>query len=201
MEMRLGDTTPTAIRDLWGGCMHRVTSAQYLEDVAGIMVSEIYERFQASLVMTRAFLTVPFQSLPARQKEFARELARSVALESLLKPATPVLSLVGTRGCVEDWNHVRRSHRHLALPLLSESFVGAIPMMSRLLKELGLPLTWDQGPGEVLTGQTLGSEVGFFHIEDATVAEDELGRKIITAQEFVADYDVRSVFAVGGGER
>jgi hypothetical protein len=86
----------------------------------------------------------------------------------------------------------------VAIPLLSEAFVDSIPMMSRLLKELGLPLTWVQDPGAVMLRQTIGAEVGFFYVEDALSATDELGRKIIPAQEFVSNYGVRCVFAVGG---
>jgi hypothetical protein len=71
-------------------------------------------------------------------------------------------------------------------------------MMSRLLKDLGLPLTWVQDPGAALERQVIGSEVGCFWVADASAALDELGRKIIPAQAFVTGQSVRSVFAVGG---
>jgi len=106
--------------------------------------------------------------------------------------------LLATRGCMEVWNDPRKSQGHVAIPLLSEDFVDSIPMMSRLLRELGLPLTWVQDPGAVMVRQTIGSEVGFFYVEDACNATDELGRKIIPAQDFVSKYSVQSVFAVGG---
>ena len=46
--------------------------------------------------------------------------------------------------------------------------------------------------------EMIGSQVGSFYVADPTNATDELGRKIIPAQDFVADYAVRSIFAVGG---
>lgn len=81
---------------------------------------------------------------------------------------------------------------------MTKSAVGSIPMTSRLQKELGLPLTWVQDPGTMTVGQTLGSETGFFHVKDAPNAVDELGRKVIPVQEFVATCGVKSVYAVGG---
>jgi hypothetical protein len=196
--MRINEATPGTIRQIWADWEPRFAKMKDLDDFAGVAVSDLYERFEASLVMVRAFMTVPYQSLPEPQRSFALELARSVHLEALLGPTTPVLCLLATRGCVDDWNDPRNSRGHLAIPLLSEDFVASIPMMSRLLKELGLPLTWVQDPGPMVARQTIGSEVGFFCVEDAPSAIDELGRKVIAAQKFVSDHGVASVFAVGG---
>jgi hypothetical protein len=196
--MRITEANPINIRQLWSSCASRIATSPYLDDITAAVVGELYEQFADSLVMVRAFITVPFEYLPERQREFARELARSVQLEALLNSNTPVHSLLATRGCIDDWNDPRKSRGHVAIPLLSEAFVDSIPMMSRLLKELGLSLTWVHDPGAVLLRQTIGAEVGYFHVEDAPSATDELGRKIIAAQEFVSNYGVKSVFAVGG---
>ncbi len=53
-----------------------------------------------------------------------------------------VLSLLGTRGEDMRWNDRRNSQGHVGIPLVSADFIDAIPMMSRLLKELGLDLNW-----------------------------------------------------------
>ncbi|MBI5477574.1 MAG: hypothetical protein HY906_01890 [Deltaproteobacteria bacterium] len=196
--MRLLETTPATIRELWNECGPRLGPSPYVDEVAAAAVSALYERFAESLVLARAFLTIPFQHLPGRQQAFATAAARAVGLDAELRPTTPVHSLLATRGCDERWNDARRSSGHVAIPLLSEAFVGSIPMMSRLLKALGLPLTWVQDPGAMMARQVLGAETGFFHVEDASSAIDELGRKIIPAQEFVARHAVSSVFAVGG---
>jgi PAS domain S-box-containing protein len=196
--LRITETTPAAILQIWDNCATRVADSRHLDDVTTVVAGELYERFSDSLALVRAFFTIPYPALPERQREFALELARSVQLESLLGRTTPVLTLLATRGCVEDWNDTRKSRGHVAIPLLSEDFVASIPMMSRLLKELGLPLTWVQDPGAAVARQTIGAEVGFFCVEDAAITVDELGRKVIAAQEFVSSYSVRSVFAVGG---
>jgi hypothetical protein len=196
--MKLSQATPVAVGDVWTARAVSLSARPYVAEVATTVVDGLYERFAESLVMARAFLTVPYQILPERQRQFATNLARSVRLENLLGPNTPIHSLLATRGCVAEWNNPLQSRGHVAIPLLSEAFVSSIPMMSRLLKELGLPLTWVQDPGAVMERQMVGSESGSFFVADPANALDELGRKIIAAQEFVASHSVRSVFAVGG---
>jgi hypothetical protein len=61
---------------------------------------------------------------------------------SALTGTTPVLSLVGTQGQEADWNDNRKSKQHRGVPLISAEFVDGIPMIARLLRELGVPLDW-----------------------------------------------------------
>lgn len=196
--MKLSDATPAVIRDIWLQKSSSISDRPYIAEVAETVIDGLYERFEESLVMARAFLTVPYQMLPERQRQFATNLARAIHLENLLGPYTPVHSLLATRGRVSGWNNPRESRGHVAIPLLSEAFVSSIPMMSRLLKDLGLPLTWVQDPGAVFERQMIGFEVGCFWVADPANAVDEFGRKVIPAQEFVTDHQVHSVFAVGG---
>jgi hypothetical protein len=196
--MRLADTTSAAAFELWAICASRIEASHYLEDAAAAVVDGFYDRLTDSLVMARAFMTIPLQSLPTRQQDFATEIARSANVEALLGPFTPVLSLLATRGSTDDWNDRRKSRGHVAIPLVSEAFVASIPMMCRLLKELGLPLAWVQDPGAAMSKQMIGHEAGVFFVEDASTATDDLDRKIIPAQDFVSAHAVKSVFAVGG---
>jgi hypothetical protein len=158
--MKLSQATPTVLRDLWDERKTSIGDHPYISVLAQTIIDGIYERFEESLVMARAFLTVPYQILPERQRKFAANLARTVHMEDDLGPNTPVHSLIASRGRLTEWNDPRRSRGHIAIPLLSEAFVSTIPMMSRLLKEFGLPLTWVQDPGVVMERQTIGSEVG-----------------------------------------
>jgi hypothetical protein len=196
--MKLADVTPLLVRDAWVARAQGLPARPCIAAVAAAAVDCLYEQFAESLVMVRAFLTVPYQVLPERQRAFAAGLARSVQLSDLLRPHTPVHSLLATRGKDPEWNRAHESRGHVAIPLLSEAFVSSIPMMSRLLKELGLPLSWVQDPGTAMERQTIGSEVGVFFVADPERATDEIGRLIIPAQEFVSGHAVRSVFAVGG---
>jgi len=88
---------------------------------------------------------------------------------------------------------VLRSTTHRCAELVSREFVAAIPMMSRLLAQLGVGTSWlDEG---ALSPNS--NVAGTFHTPDAKVATDEQGRLVIPAREFVEQNDVKSVFGVG----
>jgi hypothetical protein len=108
------------------------------------------------------------------------------------------LSLVGTHGRSPDWNDRRNSKGHVGIPLISSAFVDGIPMISRLLKELGVSLDWvDTQDPEIV--EKMDRTAGLFFVENAASATDHQGRKIIPAEDFVAEYNVKTVFGVGGG--
>ena len=115
-----------------------------------------------------------------------------------ITPATPVLSLLGSHGDEERWNDRRRSVGHVGIPLISSRFVGEIPMVSRLLKELGVPIAWIDSHDASVIKKTLGDGVRLFFVEDAETACDNRGRRIVVAQDFVASYKVETVFGIGG---
>ena len=71
-------------------------------------------------------------------------------------------------------------------------------MISRLLKELGVPIEWVDSHDSQVIVQTIGSAAGLFFVENAAEATGHKGRKIIAAQDFVSDHKVKSVFGTGG---
>lgn len=148
------------------------------------------------MALARVFTTVRFESLPQSSQEFVSELAASADAE--LHAETPVLSLLGTHGDQESWKDRRRSEGHVGIPLISSAFVGAIPMISRLLKELGVPLDWIDSHDAAVIEKTLGDSESLFFVDDASEATDDQGRKIIAAQDFVTGYKIQSVFGIGG---
>jgi hypothetical protein len=174
------------VRTQISGCSHLETAAQDL-------VAKLYDRFGESIVIARVFLTVPFHVLPDASRKFVEQLAGSAEL----KPATPVLTLIGTRGKEADWNDRRKSRGHVGIPLLSSAFVDGIPMISRLLSELGVPLEWADQHDPSVVIEKLGGAAGLFYVENAAEAVDRQGRKIIAAQDFVSQYGVQTVFGIG----
>jgi hypothetical protein len=132
--------------------------------------------------------------LPKANKEFVQKLAESAGAGSGLKETTPVLSLLGTHGQEADWNDRHKSKGHKGIPLISSAFVGAIPMISRLLKELGVPLDWIDSHDSEIIKKTVSGSAGLFFVDNAGQSTDNEGRKIIAAQDFVSAYKVKSVF-------
>ena len=196
MQIRL--TTPSRITALWTAVEPDIHGAARLEDAAQVLVEAVYHQFEESVVMARMFVTVPFDALPPSNRHFVQKLAETADAPGGLKTATPVLSLIGTYGQTRLWNDRRRSQGHVGIPLISSAFVGAIPMISRLLKELGVPLDWVDSLDSAMIEKTMGRTAGLFFVEDASHATNQQGRKIITARDFVETYHVRAVFGIGG---
>ena len=195
--MRMQETSPITIADLWYEVEPRIASAEYLEQAAQELAKAIHTHFAESVVLARVFLTLAFEDLPAANQEFVRSLSESAGAGSQLQGTTPVLSLLGTHGAEADWRDRRKSKGHVGIPLASSSFVDAVPMISRLLKELGLPLDWVDTQDSDVIQKTIGKSAGLFFVEDAGQATDNQGRKIIAAQDFVASRDIKSVFGIG----
>ena len=196
--MKIEQTTASTITELWTKVEPRVKQSKSLEEAAQALATALHTQFQESVVLARVYFTVPFGALPATNKAFVQKLAESAGAASDLKAATPVLSLIGTAGQEVDWNDRRKSKDHVGIPLASSAFVDAIPMISRLLKELGVPLDWvDTQDAEIV--KKMDRAAGLFFVENAAEATDHQGRKIIPAQDFVSGHNVKTVFGVGGG--
>ena len=196
--MKIEQATPSTITELWASIERKLQEAKALEDAAQALATAEQTRFDESVIIARIFLTVRFDALPAATRAFVQNLAESAGAASGLKGTTPVLSLVGTYGREADWKDRRKSKGHAGIPLISSAFVGAIPMISRLLREFGVPMEWvDSHDSEVIV-KAVGREAGLFYVDNAAEATDHEGRKIIAAQDFVSAYNVRSVFGIGG---
>ena len=85
----------------------------------------------------------------------------------VLRPKTPVLSLLGTRGAVPRWNSRHLSEGHVGIPLASAEFVDAIPMIASLVKQLGVGIESADDVETAIVTNTLGTAAGVFYVDDA----------------------------------
>jgi hypothetical protein len=193
--MKFEQATGATIAELWSTVEPRVALATSLEDAAQALATALYTQFAESAILARVYVTVPFSALPAPTRAFVQALpGAAVALTG----TTPVLSLIGTQGQKVDWNDRRKSRQHGAIPLISADFVDGIPMIARLLRELGVPLDWIDSHDAQRLVTSIGSTAGLFYVEDAVRAVDDRGRKVIPAVDFIFAYNVKSVFGTGG---
>ena len=195
--MKIEQTTSSTITELWANLEPRIQQSKCLEEAAQELATALHNQFTESVALARVFLTVAFDNLPPTNNEFVRKLAESAGAASGLKGTTPVLSLIGTHGQESDWNDRRRSKGHMGIPLISSAFVGAIPMISRLLKELGVPLDWVDTHDSEIIKKTVGRSAGLFFVDNAAKATDHENRNIIAAQDFVSAYKIKGVFGTG----
>ncbi len=193
--MKLEQVTGATIIQFWATVEPRLQQAASLEEAAQALATALHTQLTESAVLTRVFVTVPFDGLPQSTRALVQAMPGAAAA---LTGTTPVLSLIGTHGQEADWNDRRKSKQHRGIPLISAEFVDGIPMIARLLRELGVPLDWIDSHDARRLVSTMGSTVGLFFVEDAARAMDDRGRKVIPAVNFVFPYDVKSVFGTGG---
>ena len=196
--MKLSATPSSQIRDLVKGVRARVEGRRSLAGAAQALADTVYPAFEESLALVRVFATVPFGELPAPNQESVRGLLRQRRMTSPISPTTPVLSLMGTRGALPDWNDRATSRGHSGIPLASAEFVDTIPMISRLLSQFGLAIVGMDDGGARIVRSVVGNLSGMFYVADARTETDAHGRLVISAQDFVSEHGVRTVFGFGG---
>ncbi|NNJ25494.1 hypothetical protein [Alienimonas chondri] len=170
-----------------------------LEEASGEVLDLLMEQFGESIVLTRLFATVAYGQLPSENQSFVRRLTTNKLAGALLTDDTPILSLMASRGVKPAWNDRRQSAGHLGIPLVSADFVDSIPMIARLLAEVGFEMDWLAADSGGIDVNTLSKMSGVFYVRDASSAVDDQGRKIISAQGFVRDAGVQTVFGLAGG--
>jgi hypothetical protein len=139
--------------------------------------------------LVRCYKTHPFGALDSELQGFARGALGS----TYASPSMKVLTLMATVGETSAWNSRHLSRGHRAIPLPSREIVEKAPMISQLIKELGLELSALLQPSPEVVKELAGKRHGVFHVENA------LGSPYIPAQEeFVVKYGIRSVLGFGG---
>ena len=170
-----------------------------LEEAAQRATEIIYGALAESALLVRVFATVPLSSLPADIHGRVKGLARTQQIDGSLRGESLILTLLGSAGAKREWNDRRDSVAHAGIPLISAAFVGAIPMVARLLNELGVDLQWfDHSDTSFVEKKLAAGLAGLFYVRDAATGLDAQGRQIIPAQDFVGEHGVKTVFGIGG---
>jgi hypothetical protein len=163
--IRIEQTTESIVSEIWAKVEPGVEQAKCLEEAAQDLATALYKQFYESVVLARVYVTAPFDTMPPNNKRFVQNLAEAAGAGSDLKATTPVLSLIGTYGLEEDWRDRHNSKGHMGIPLISSAFVRAIPMISRLLHELGVPMDWIDTHETEMIIESVGSEAGLFYVK------------------------------------
>jgi two-component system NtrC family sensor kinase len=139
--------------------------------------------------LVRCYKTHAFGALDPELQSFARGILGAEPP----RPAMKCLTLMATAGHSAAWNSRHLSRDHRAIPLPSPEIVEKAPMISQLIKELGLELKTVLQPSPDIVREMAGKHHGVFHVENA------LGSPYIPAQEeFVVRHGIKSVLGFGG---
>jgi hypothetical protein len=139
--------------------------------------------------LVRCYKTHPFSALEPDLQKFARKALGN----AVPTPTMKCLTLMATVGETASWNSRFLSRGHRTIPLPSPEIVERAPMISQLIKEMGLELSTVVRPSPDVVKELAGKRYGVFHVENA------LGSPYIPAQtEFVERFGIRSVLGFGG---
>lgn len=194
----LNASSPFDVKNFSDRLQLELDDSGHLQEAAQKCARLLYEEFRESVVLARVFVTLPFRDLTPPVKAFVTGLAEARELLPQLHDDTQVLSLMGTCGAEARWDDRLQSGGHLGIPLLSESFIESIPMVARMMSDMGIGSDWfDKMEPDILV-KSLGRAAGVFYVRDAKTWLDRQNRKIVSAQDFVEAHDVRTVFGLGG---
>ncbi len=81
---------------------------------------------------------------------------------------------------------------------MTANFVESIPMVARLMTDMGIGTDWfDKLEPDILV-KNLGRAAGVFYVRDAKTWLDGQNRQIVSGQDFVTAHDIKTVFGLGG---
>ncbi|GAC1657700.1 MAG: hypothetical protein NVS9B1_16110 [Candidatus Dormibacteraceae bacterium] len=179
------------------GLRRAAAGADSLEAGAAGIVRYLYESLREregglpDLVLTRFYRTVDYSRLSPDLQRFAEASLR----QEPARPDMKCLTLMASAGVRPEWNSRHSSVGHRAIPLPSSEAVARLPMVARLIHQLGLTVAdlVGESAAAVVTGPADGAGGGTFYIEEAQ------GSPFVPAQaDFVVPYGVRSVVGFGG---
>ncbi|GAM10804.1 hypothetical protein OR1_03101 [Geobacter sp. OR-1] len=170
------------------------------QDAAQMLVDALFNRFSESLVLLRLFVTMRYDRLMEPDRLFVNARGRDSGTSHLIHDATPIFTLLASRGTRPEWNDRTRSEHFRCIPLPSAAFVSSLSMLSRQFASVGLDTSCfdDWGQTVVVTG-CADRFRGVLHIRDSAADTDGQGRKIVPRQQFVAEHRVKSSFGFGSG--
>jgi two-component system, NtrC family, sensor kinase len=162
-----------------------------METAAQAVCDLLYERLvdedgNPACALVRLYKTHPYGNLEPDLQAFAVELAGR-PLDSDVR----CLTLLGTRGLLDEWSARRLSRGHKTIPLVSADAVARLPMVISLITELGLDVETVLRPPE-RDASLADRTYDVFHVPEA------LGSPHLPAQDFVAAHGIRSAVGFGG---
>lgn len=192
------DLTEFNIRDLSEcGFMVRQLGkeAQSMEAASKIIIKYLYDNLvncqtqERSCVLIRLFKTHSYGKLTSELQKYVQHTLNKTEINHDLK----CLTLLATAGEKPEWNYRDKSLGHQAIPLVDEEAISKAPMISQLIKQLGVE------PGVLIQPDPdlfvyLEEEIyQIFYVPDALYSP-----YIPAKKSFVAPFNIKSVLGCGG---
>ncbi|MEP6578161.1 SpoIIE family protein phosphatase [Microcoleus vaginatus GB2-A3] len=174
---------------------HFGLGVESMEEASNRIVRYVYENFctkptgEKSCALVRLFKTHPYEDLEVELAEYARSMLGDYPP----LPAMKCMTALATVGEKTEWNSRHTSVGHKAIPLASESVVDQLPMISQLIRQLGLDIKTVINPDPNLLVEIEQRKYNVFYVPEA------IGSPYIPAQDsFVIPFGIKSVLGFGG---
>ncbi len=171
------------------------TGAESMDEVASGIVHYLHDNLvdpetgERNCVLVRFFKTVPYKELDDELQEFVRGILNS-PVES---PDMKCLVLLASTGAKHEWNSRKNSAGHKAIPLPSGPFIDSYPMLSQIIRQMGLEVNSLLKPDQSLILDMSQHTYNVFYVPNA------VGSPYVPAQDdFVIPCGIRSVLGFGG---
>ena len=171
------------------------SGASSMEEVADRTVHFLFQRLRdadssmPACALVRLFVTMPFEELQPEQQQFAEGILGESPQFSGMK----CLTLLASAGVEDAWNSRHHSAGHKALPLPSAESVARSPMITQLIRQLGVEVRTLLASDQRLMVEMDQHSFNVFYVPEAK------GSPYIPAQsEFVVPHGIRSVLGFGG---
>lgn len=165
------------------------------ELLAQQLCATFYVMFSRSVVLVRAYLTVPFSSLPEHAGAWVQQLAEADVIGGELRDSAPVISLVGTAGRQAAWNCRLDSREHVGFPLFSSALGDRAPLLA-LLAHDARTIASLRNEGKPSHSPQAAKACRFVYTPDAAAGVEAKGRTLPLAPDFVADNGIATAFGL-----
>lgn len=196
---------------LGGELRHMGEGMTGLDSTARGIVNHLYQSFvmsgtsEPAFVLVRLFVTHRMGELDPSVQAYVSDRAAEVELARPVVKDTRCLTLLATAGDLPEWNDVRKSRHHRAIPISSPDLPDKFPMIARVLQQFGVEfgtiMTEEEQDGDGIESGDSGdlvvdreqSTFNVFYVPEAK------GSPYINAQEeFVIPHKIKSVLGYGG---
>lgn len=193
-RFNLTTLSPAEVVLCGAGIARATAGAQSLEDGADQTVHYLYSalwetnRDRPATALVRFYRTINFADLDQSLQGFAASAMRPTKPW----PSMKCFTLMGTAGELPEWNSRQASAAHRAIPLSSRVAIERLPMVSRLIRDLGMSVDAlvDPPPSEAISDP--GVPLNVFYIQRAD------GHPSVPDQTFIREHGIQSVVAFGG---
>ncbi len=170
-------------------------NARSMEDVANKAVRHLYDEMvdgatgQRAMSQVRFFKTHPYKNLDEELRLFCNGVLGDTRAPADMK----CLTLLASAGEEPEWNSRHNSKGHKAIPLPSEELILQFPMISNLVKQLGLEINSIISPDPSCLSDIEQTTYNVFCVPETP------GSPYVPAQDdFVIPYDIKSTVGFGG---